>query len=398
MADIRSYMQEKEKREQKQASYREKIMRHKLTSVYRILLVVAGVAALIALIVVQYRRHVYTGYDIVASVSRESASGAIDVRLGNSVLTYSKDGAHCTDAKGETTWNQTYQIQDVKLSVCGDTVAIADYNGRNIYIQNSVQQLGTVTTTMPIRDVAVASNGRITAVLADTDVAWVNTYSADNELLYHGQAHMDGAGYPGALSLSPNGELLCIAYVYVDTGLLKTNVAFYNFGDVGENYTDYIVSFWSYTDLVVPMVQFMSDSAAFAVGDSRLMVYTGSQKPVSSGEYLFDEEVQSVFYSENYIGLVFRSDQSDHLYRLDVFDTSAQKVDSFYFDIEYTDLFFQQDNFVVYNETECLIMTLGGIEKFSGNFSKTVHRMIPGNSPYRYILATDNSVDTIQLK
>lgn len=397
MADIRSYMKEKEKREQKQAGYREKIFKHKLTSVYRILLVMAGVAALIALMVVQYRRHVYTGYDIVASVSRERASGSVDTRLGSSILTYSKDGAHCTNARGEVTWNQTYQIQDVKLSISGDTVAIGNYNGRNIYVQNSSQQLFSIDVTMPIRDVAVSETGRVTAVLADTDIAWVNTY-VEGKLKYRGQAHMDGAGYPGAISLSPDGELLCVAYMYVDAGVLKTNVAFYNFGNVGENYNDHLVSSWSYTDLVVPMVQFMNADTAFAVGDSRLMIYTGSQKPVSAAEHLFEEEVRSVFYSEDYIGLVFRSDDSDYLYRLDVYDTSGSKVESYYFSMEYTDLFFGQNNFVVYNETECLIMTLGGIEKYHGNFSKTVHLMLPGNSAYRYVLVTDNSIDTIQLR
>ena len=45
MADIRSYMKEKEKREKKQSGYKQKIIRHKLTAVYRVLLVVAVFAA-----------------------------------------------------------------------------------------------------------------------------------------------------------------------------------------------------------------------------------------------------------------------------------------------------------------------------------------------------------------
>lgn len=128
MAEIRSYMQEKNKRLQKQEGYRDKIRKHKLVSVYRVLLVLAAVIALAVLIVVQYRRHVYTGYDIISSMERESPAGTRDLRLGDSVLTYSRDGAHCINAKGETTWNQTFGIQDVKASVCGSTVAIGEYN------------------------------------------------------------------------------------------------------------------------------------------------------------------------------------------------------------------------------------------------------------------------------
>ena len=398
MADIRSYMKEKEKREQKQAGYKEKIMRHKLVSVYRVLLVLAGAAALIALIVVQYRRHVYTDYDIVSSVAMESAFGTTDIQLGNSVLTYSKDGAHCTDARGESIWNQTYQIQDIKIAVCQDTVAIADYNGRNIYVYDSTRQLGTITTNMPIRDITVADTGWVTAVLADTNLAHINTYDPSGTLRYEGKAYMDVSGYPIALSLSPNGELLCVAYMNVGAGVLETKVTFYNYTIIGKNQQDLMVSSWSYTDLVVPMVRFMNDSTAFAVGDSRLMIYTGNRKPVSAAEKLFDEEVLSVYYNESYVGLVFRAEDSEHLYRFDVYDTLGELAGKFYFDMEYTDLFFDKDNIVIYNESECMILTMGGIVKYNGNFSKTVRLMLPAQSAYRYILVTDNSIDTIQLR
>ena len=398
MADIRSYMREKEKREQKQAGYKEKIRKHKLASVYRILLVIAAVAALGVLVFVQYKRHVYTGYDVTAAIEREGIEGATDMRLGSAILTYSKDGAHCTDTKGTVTWNQTYEMQDAKVSVCGSTVAIGDYNGRSIYVQNSEKQLGEITTTMPIRNLTVASDGTVTAILADTDITWINTYNTKGELLYQGQTHMNDSGYPGAISLSPNGELLCVSYVYVDAGVLKTNIVFYNFGPVGANNSDYIVSAYSYTDLVVPYVQFMNDSTAFAVGDSRLMMYSGGHQPVMKAEYLFDEEVQSVYYNDSYVGLVFPSDKNESRYRMDVYDATAAKAGSYYFNMEYTDIFFEKDNFVVYNDTECLIMTLEGIEKFNGTFAKQVGLMLPTTGAYKYMVVTDSSIDTIQLK
>lgn len=397
MADIRSYFKEREKREQKLAGYKEKIMRHKLASVYRVLLVVAGVAALAALVAVQYRRHVYTDYDTVSSVVRESAGDATDVRLGDHILTYSRDGAHCSDAKGKAAWNQTYQIQDVRIAVSGDTAAIGEYNGRSVYVQDARQLLGTITANMPIREVAVAQSGNVAVVLADTDVDWIHTYSPSGELLSYGTASMDDSGYPAAISLSPSGELLCVAYVYVDAGVLKTNLAFYNLEEVGENYHDYLVTSDSCTDLI-PCVQFMNDNTLFAVGDDGLRIYTGSHKPVLAAGHFYNEEVQSVFYNEEYVGLMFHSDNSEYLYRLDVYNTAAKKVNSFYYNIEYTDVFFDKNNIVVYNEMECVITTMDKIEKFNGSFAKPVRLMLSGGSAYRYILVTDSSIDTIQLK
>lgn len=398
MADIRSYMKEKEKREQKKTGYREKIFRHKLSNVYRFLLVLVAVIALVALAMVQYRKHIYTDYDVVASVPRENASGAVDRRLGQAILTYSKDGAHCTDTKGNVTWNQTYEIQDIKLAISGNTVAIGSYNGRSIYVQNAEKQLTEITTTMPIRNLTVSESGYVTAVLDSTDVALLNTYNVNGEMIYQGQAHMTESGYPAAVSLSPNGELLCVAYWYVDAGILKTNIAFYNFGPVGENVNDYMVSVYSYTDTLIPQVQFMNNSTAFAVGDNRLTIYSGSHTPVETAGFLIDEEIISVFYSDKYIGLVFRAEDSDKLYRMDVFDTAAEKVGSFDINIEYTDIFFDQDTFVAYNETECMIMTMDKIAKFAGEFSETVRLMLPTSGAYKYLLVTDDSIETIQLK
>lgn len=397
-ADIKNYLKEKEKRQKNQDDYKKKLRKHHLTIVYRVLLVIAALGAALVLVMVQAKRHIYTGYDTVSSVNREVASDALDVRLKNGILTYSKDGAHCTDAKGNVKWNQTYVIQDVRLAVCRDVAAIGSYNGREIYVQNTEKQLGTITTTMPIRNITVAETGRVTAVLADTDVTWIKTYEADGTNSYTGQAHMNDGGYPISVCLSPDGELLAVSYLYVDAGVVKTNVVFYNFGPVGENQSDYLVSAYSYSDLIVPKVQFMNNDTAFAVGDSRLMIYTGSQKPVTAGEYLYDEEIQSVFYSEKYVGLVLLSDQAENKYRMDVYNTSAVKVGSYYFDVDYTDIFFEEDAIVIYNESECQIFTTEGVEKYHGNFNKSARLMLPANGSYKYYLVTDNTIDTIQLK
>ena len=400
MTDIRSYMKEKEKREQKQESYKEKIARHKLASLSRILIAAAVLIGAVLFFYIQYKRHIYTDYEIIASVENVQLEGTTNVRLGNAILTYSKDGAHCTDARGNVVWNQTFQIQDVRLAVNGDTVAIGDYNGRSIYVANSEKLLGEITTTMPIRDLTVSKEGYVTAVLTDSDITWVNRYDSSGEVKSEGRTHADDSGYPMALSLSPGGELLCVAYLYVDAGILKTKIAFYNFGPVGSNVTDRLVSTWSYTDMLIPYVRFLDDDTAVAVGDSRLMIYSGSHIPGSPEEHMIDREVRSIFYNERYVGLVFFSDNSENRYQIDVYDTETpnSKAKTFYFDIEYTDIFFEKGALVIYNETECQVVTMDGIEKYHGNFAKPVGLMASAGKAYKYLLITDDSMDTIQLK
>ena len=238
----------------------------------------------------------------------------------------------------------------------------------------------------------------MTAILDGTDVAVITTYDPAGKESYRGEARMNGSGYPAAISLSPGGELLCVSYWYVDAGTLKTNIAFYNFGPIGENANDHMVSVYSYTDMLVPQVQFMNDSTAFAVGDNRLMIYSGGHIPVEAAWYALNEEIQSVFYNDKYIGLVFRSEKEDKRFRMDVYDASANSVGSFYLDIDYTDIFFEQDKFIAYNEMQCVITTLDGVEKYNGEFTKPVKLVLPTGRAYRYLLVTEDSVDTIQLR
>lgn len=398
MAEIRSYMKARDKREQNKTDYQTKIRRHRLSGVLRVAAIILAVVVLVILVLVQYRNHVYTSYDMVDSVERQTVEGTTDIRLGDTILTYSKDGAHCTDSKGEVLWNQTYEIQDILVDVCEEVAVIAAYNGRDVYVVSSKQVMGSFSTNLPIREVVVSANGRVVVVMADTNSTYYNTYSADGELLFEGQATMSNSGYPIALSLSPNGELLQISYMYLDTGVQKCKVAFYNLGPVGDNSTDQIVSVHEHEDTLIPYVEFMNNETAFAVGDDKLVLYKGSQRPVTLAEFTYEDEVKSVFYNEDYVGLVFYSDSGQSVYKMNVYGTAGTQVGTYYFNTDYTDIVFDGDIFIIYNDSQCLILNMNGEEKYSGTFEKGVKRLLPLRTPYKYLLVTQTSFDTIQLK
>ncbi len=410
MAEIRNYNKERQKRLQSHSQfrpqkrtqsaedYRDKIRKHRLNGALKIAVAVLIVGVLITLIAVQYNNHIYTSYDIVSSQERQTSRNAVDVRFGNTVLTYSKDGAHCTDTKGNVLWNQTYEIQDVLIDICQDVAVIAAYNGRDVYVVSSKEILGSFSTNLPIRSVSASAEGRVVVVMAQTGVTHYNTYSAKGEVLFEGQATMSGSGYPMSVSLSPNGELMQISYMYLDAGVQKNNVVFYNLGPVGANSTDYMVSAYEYKDVLIPYVRFMNDQTSFAAGDSRLMIYKGSQKPVLKAEFSYDDKVKAIFYNEDYVGLVFYSETGTSLYEMNVYSAEGEQVGTYPFDIEYTDVIFAKDSFIVHNDGECQIMDLDGEEKYRGTFSKSVRKIIPLKTAYRYLLVTPDSLDTIRLK
>ena len=148
---------------------------------------------------------------------------------------------------------------------------------------------------------------------------------------------------------------------------------------------------------MVPEVGFLDDSTAYAVGDERFMIYKGADQPESLGEHLFTDEVKSVFAGGGYLGLVFRSDDPESKYRMDVYDSSDTLVGKYDIDFEYTDVLFEESGPVIYNESRCLIYTYHGKVKFDDGFRNPVRLMVSTDNAYRYVVSTSSSVDTIRL-
>lgn len=407
MSDIRSYMKYKQQREKQekaekikavQKDYRTKIREHRMKYFLAVLSVILIAVAAGVIFYIQMKNRVYTDYEVKSSISREMINGTTVLNLDGAILTYSKDGVNCADTKGNVLWNQTFEMQNPLVTSQGKTAAIADYNGRNIYVMNKESFLGQISTNLPIRNIAVSENGVVAAVLDDSAVTWIYLYDSQGNELGYFKTRMKNSGYPVSVSLSGNGQLVLVSFLYVDSGEIKSKVAFYNFGQVGKNESDNFVSGYDYADSVVPFTGFMNSSTAFAVADNRIMFYSGSQIPTSAAEQLFDEEVQGVYYNSNYVGLVYLNTDGEDQYRMDVYNAGGSRVLSKEFNIDYTDILFCEDYFVVYNELECMVCNMKGVEKYNGNFKNTVYTVIPGKSSAHYVLVTQNSLEAIELK
>ena len=402
MTNVRDYLKKKKDRQDDtyRVSYREKIKSHKFTIFYRTTLVIILMVAIAAAIYIQWKNKIYTQISVVSSKEINITHDSSLLPFAGHLLTYSKDGAGCMDIKGNAVWNQTFEMQNPMVDICGNVVAIGDYNGRNIYVMDNNGVVGSITTNKPMRDFCVAANGVVAVVLDDTDTTWIYLYDAKDkgkELVYF-RTTMKESGYPVSVSISPNAQLLCVSYLYVDSGQMKSSVAFYNFGDVGQNSTNNYVSGYDYVDVIVPLTRFLDDKSLFAVSDDRIMFYSGAQKPVTAAENLISDNVQSVYYGDEYVGLVFISTESSNRYRLDVYHKSGEFARSIEFNMDYRDILFHEDQIIIYNESECNIYNSNGNEKYSGRFDKTVLMLIPQNSAYRYMIVTPDSIDTIELQ
>lgn len=401
MASVREYLRSKEKREKEERSinYKERIRGHKLTVFYRVVLAVALMAVVIVMAIVSWQNREYGESVIVSSISVSRVEGSYYLPLGDNILTYSKDGANCMDSKGNVLWNQTYEMQNPMVDINDSVVAIGDYNGRTIYVMDTIGSRGEIITNLPIRRFRVSANGIVAVILDDSRITRINFYDTAGNELVKSETTMDKSGYPIDISISPNGELLAISYFYVDSGVMRTSIAFHNFGEVGQNLSsDRFVSGYDYQGTMTPFIRFMNSNTVFAVSDDRIMFFTGSEKPLSSAENLLSEEVQSIFYSDKYVGLVFLNADGDGKYRLDIYDGTGGLVNRKSFDMEYTNIIFDGDEYIIYSGTEYSINNIHGVERFNDKFDETVYLFMPSRKRNRFLIMTQEAMKVMEMK
>ncbi len=390
-----------EKNIESRENYKDRIRKHKMAGVYRFLMVVAVLAILAIIVYVQYSNHIYTDFEYISEASINKVESARSLQLGSCILTYSNDGAHCTDMEGVEVWNQSYVMQSPIVEISGDVVAIADYNGREVYVLNTTERICRIDTTMPIKNIAVSASGRVAVEVIDGQETRIYIYKTDGTAAYEFKTSMIQSGYPAAFGFSPNGELLGVSYIFVDAGVVKSQVAFYNFGQVGSNKANFLVSGYTYEDVIVPYIRFMSEDMAVAVGDDRIIFYSGNQIPTLLAQHMLeDEEIQGIYQNGDHLGVLFRSDKLEMRNKMDVYKSDSQKMGTYYFNVGFHDIVFTKDYFVAYGDAECEIRTYDNVDKFSGEFDKSIDLLLPvgKGTGYKFVMVSGNSISTVQMR
>ena len=172
-------------------------------------------------------------------------------------------------------------------------------------------------------------------------------------------------------------------------------MAFYNYGDVGQNEDDRIVSGYTYENVVIPQVECISDSKYIALRDDGFSIYQGNQIPKESKTVNVKQEIVSTFFSDDRIGLVFKNNNKDDLYTMEVYNMSGQLKFRKNFNIPYTTIKMSEDNIIMYNSSQICVMNSRGVQKYAGNVDGTIRDFfkIGWN---KYLMVLDTGVSTIK--
>ena len=376
-----------------------KIRKHRLKIVRTIFAVAALLLLLAGAVMLIFRMKEYTEYDVVESGERTDTVAAKYLSVWNGVIKYSNDGASYTNYADELVWNQTYEMQEPMVDVCEDYVVFAEKGGKKIYILNREKFQGSVETTMEIVRVRVANQGTVAVLMQKDGISYIRLYDKTGNNLAGGQIGIENTGYPLDIALSNDAIKLAVTMLDINEGNIKSMIAFYNFGSVGQNEIDHMVGSSSFSGMVIPQIEFVTNDRLLAFGDSEIIIFEGKQKPTLSKEIKLDHEIKSLFYNNDYFGWVQNNDDEENTRHMEIYDTKGIHILSKDFALDYDTVEFLSNNEIcIRNQKECLIYNTYGVKHFAYTFDVPLYNIMAGSTGRDYTFIFEDTVEKVRLK
>ena len=379
-----------------QDDYAARLSRHKRNVLKKTVFTVAVIVAAVTGITFYVEKRSYHNYKVVQSSEQEDVVSTSYLEMDGDILRYSPDGVSLVSDSMSTIWSENYQMQNPVADVNGTHAVIADKDGTALEIYDKSGKTGSITTSYSIVKAKVSKSGVVAAILDGGDDTWIDFYSTDGSLIAENQTKVDDPGYPMDVALSDDGVIMMVTYQFVEGSDTTSYVAFYNFGDVGQNEDDRIVSGYKYEGVVIPQIQYLSNNRSVALKDNGFTIYQGSQIPKEVKTVETYKEIVSTFYDDDMIGMVFKNDSKDKQYTMEVYTTEGKLKFKQDFNIPYTTIRLSGGNILMYNSSQMCVMNSRGVQKYMGSVDGTIKDFfkIGWN---RYMLVLDSGVDVIKL-
>lgn len=328
---------------------------------------------------------VRTAQQYMADISDASSYA----RFQKGVVRYNRDGVVFLNNRNEEQWIQPAQIRTPVIVTSEEAFAVADNGGNNIMVFTAQGLKGEIETTLPIEKIAVSNQGIVSAVLRDENSPKIVSYDATGNILVEQKASVGTTGYPTALSLSNDGRMLAVSYLYTEGRVIRSRVVFYNFGEKGQEKADNIVASDEYDDTVTADIFFMGQDRIVAAGDNGFIVYQGREEPRKEKEVKVDQEIQSAFHSDQYIGFVLLNEEKSG-YEVRLYNRLGEQVINRAIPAKYDHVKMDGDEILMFDGTGCCIVTATGIIKYKGDIGLQTLEMFraPGLNRY-YVMSVD---------
>lgn len=382
-------------------SYKEKLFRHRAGIGIKGLLCVVLVVGLVLGMWTWSQNKTYSTYEVLSSTPRTDTLNTQYAEYNGKLLKYSRDGISCVNLQNEAIWSQTYNMQMPILDVCQNSVVVADMQGNEVYVFNEEGLQTQITTLLPIQQISISSQGVTALLLSDSSASWIYLYDREGNNLAESQCRLNETGQPLSIGISSDGAKLAVSYLQIQEGTANSCIVFYNFGPVGGNFVDKIVSSKIYENTIIPKVKYLGDSVCAAVSDGGIIYYEGKEIPEEIATVTETKEIQSVFFGSNSVGVVTegtKEGEENTRYEVHLYDTSGNQILDQGSNLSYNQVKMSGKNLILFNESECEIYSEKGVIRYTGTFNGAIANIYKGSGHRKYIFVFSDRTEEVKLK
>lgn len=357
-----------------------------------IVLIILAVCGTYLLLKNQSYGHARTAAEYSSDISDTSNYA----QFANGIVRYNRDGVAFLNNKNEEQWIQPTQLQNPVITVKEESFAVADNGGNNILVFSEEGLRGEIETTLPIEKISISDQGIVSVLMRNGSTPSIITYDAAGNILAEIQITQGTMGYPTAMEMSDDGNTLAVSYLYLDGVNIKSRVIYYNFGEAGQENADNIVSSEEYDNTVMADIFFMGGGRSVAIGDNSFVIYRGTDTPQPEKTIVIDQEIQSVFHSDQYIGFILLNQEKSG-YEVRLYNRIGEQLISREIPGNYSNVKMDGDEIIMFEGSRCCIVTATGIIKYDGNLDVDALEIFRAFGVNRYYVMSVDELRVIYL-
>ena len=343
----------------------------------------------------------YDDYEVEKTWERQDSAESYYLSYNNNLIKYSADGIFYTGFDGSLIWNYTYDMTNPNVDVCGDYIVAYDKKGTEVDIFSTKGFVKSISTTTPVMEAKVASQGTVALLLQENTTSYIQMYDRSGALLVSGEIHPENSGFPVSMALSSDATRLLLSIINVDNGEVSSDLVFYDFTSEGKKEEDNIVATYQYIGALIPKVDYVKNDKAIAFSDSRIIVFNNNLKATVAKDISVTTPMKSIFYNDTHFGYICETALESgevvnelNVYNLYGFQCVSKAIDNSYESVTLLD----NNKICIKNENEIALYNLQGFERFNYTFEESVYEVIPGTTSRRYYVIQKNKTEEIYIK
>lgn len=360
---------------------RKKRFRNRRIKIMLSILVIAG-----ALLVFYILSNSRCEYYVYKDSTNTEDNGAISYEtFAEGYLKYSSNGIEYQKQFGRAQWNVALSYAHPFLTKSNSYAVLGDKGENTLMLFNKNGRVRELKLKYPLLQATVSNQGIIEVILEGTSSNYIQVYGKNGKLIADMRSSIDETGYPVTAAISPDGTQLAASYYSIDGSGSKTTIAFYDLSRQLQSDDVTLKGGFDYEGMIIPKISFIDNSTVAAFGNKATYFYNIEDTPKIKKEIKFNQEIQSVFENENYIGYVLDNSNNPEKgkYILKVYSKKGTKKLERKLNMNYNSIAIWGKEIIAVQENECTILNMRGNILYQGKLEGDTIEMIMPSKGWR---------------